>query len=385
VWHRLASQPKRLALASAGVAVGAGTLVFLVNLTSSVTAAADRGLEDMGGRTVLLSSRAPASRREVQALSIADARAIEREVRGVVRVSPNIRIRSGVQCNGRTATATIAGVNPEQIRSNRQTLSNGRFIADIDEQRRSAVCVVGADIARRLRCDGQADAVLSLGRTACRRIGILQERTSMEDDTVFVPASFLTAAIGQNVNGPMTLTVDLAPQPSEDRIIDAIETVMRRRHGIRHEDDEDFTVTRRQDVADNLRQLVGGANRLVWILVLWSLSIAAFGIANAVLTSVVERVPEIGIQRAVGARRAHIRLEFLIEGSAIGITGALAGIACGVASSALVGSILGLPPAVSKSAIFGAFASALCLGATAAAWPASYAARLEPAAAIRHD
>jgi putative ABC transport system permease protein len=225
------------------------------------------------------------------------------------------------------------------------------------------------------------------GGATCTIVGTLGpgERGALEEDALLTPASFLVRTVGRRLEGSISMSAEVRSDATLDAVVQQIRGILSRRHQIAEGEEPDFAVNRQQDVSEGLKRLTGSTTGIITAVALWSLVIACAGIMNAVLNSVLERVSHIGLQRAVGARRADIRLEYLVEGGAIATMGALLGIALGSVAAAIVSAALDLPQQFDIDAASVALGMSLLLGIAAATWPASHAARLDPAAVLRAE
>jgi putative ABC transport system permease protein len=164
-----------------------------------------------------------------------------------------------------------------------------------------------------------------------------------------------------------------------------ITALLRQRHRLGPDQDDDFMIRTQQEIASAATQMSGVLTMLLGAIASVSLLVGGIGIMNIMLVSVTERTREIGVRRALGARKADIRRQFLIESSLISGLGGVAGIAIGIAIAKLVSRYAGWPTLVSPEVVMTAFVFAGLVGIFFGLYPAAKAARLDPIEALRYE
>jgi len=274
----------------------------------------------------------------------------------------------------------------------------GVFISDADIAAEARVAVLGAATARKLL----GDESLALGETVrINRIpftvvGVLVAKGGQgfaggsADDVVIVP---ITTALRRLVSGRQAattgravdyITVSAIDEDSIDAAIEEISWVLRDRHGIEYQED-DFTVTSQQDILGVFDQITNVLTIFLGAIAGISLLVGGIGIMNIMLVSVTERTREIGIRKAVGARRGDILVQFLIESIVMSVIGGIVGIAFGWGISLAVNSTGQFTTVVTPQSVLLAVSFSMAVGLFFGIYPASRAANLNPIEALHYE
>ncbi|MFN0108240.1 MAG: ABC transporter permease [Blastocatellia bacterium] len=344
-------------------------------------------------------SRASSEERQRKELTYADAVAVA-GLSSPGAVSPQ-KIRGGygptanpptMNANGRDAiNPLILGVweNFPDIVSVR--VDRGRFFIASERERRIEVAVIGAGIARQLfdqndpldqnvRIDGRIFRIVGvLAPTAGE--GVLGS-DELDERIVYIP--FETADKIYPEVEEVAIVVR-APQGRVDEVIDEVTSLLRIRRNVASNAPNNFGVNRAEQVFDAVNQIIAGLAAIVLPIALAGLAIGGVGVMNIMLVSVKERSSEIGIRRALGARRSDVRNQFLIEAMTLTGIGGLLGIFIGFLFAFIVKFAISFPAAVPWWAIVAGFLGSVSVGLIAGMWPALRAARLDPVVAIRGD
>lgn len=374
---------RRTALTCAGVAIGTATLVFLTNMASSLTRAVENRLDVLGSKVIIVSSQVvPGSR----GLSMDDAAALRHGVQAVEAISPFVQFTTATRACGTSVQALVIASGPVQHVVSRHHLRAGRLLSPVDETRRRAVAVISRSLAARLRCLELSDQFLFVQGYGFAVVGIVENADAAEAaDTVYIPFATLSGRMGARLDGSITMVVQGRADIALSHLINQVQVFLRRRHRIAPETPDDFLIKSKDHIAAEANELSERTKWILGVIVGWSFLIAGVGIANSVLNSVLERTAQIGLRRAVGAKRRDIRLEFLLEAGLISGTGATGGILVGAIAAAVTSLVLDVPLAFDVRYAAGAVAGGIGLGVLAGMWPAMHAARLNPATAMRAE
>lgn len=377
----------RSLLAGLGVAVGAGTMVMLANLTSSAVAGASHGMSTLGGNTLLVRTNdaleGPDERRR---LTLADIDAIVRSVPHVRTASSHATFRVQVQACGQRQVVAAAAADDTLAHVDQLEVATGRFLLPDDERTGRAVAVVGATILQEFPCLRMSRAIRLNGREF-DVVGYLAPRrpaTSPANRTVYLPAGlasrhFLPADV------PVAAIVRVENLAVVGDVHAAVRQLLRARHRRPVGSADDVIVQTRSEALAAYNDLERVLDSVVLWLVGLSLVVATIGTLNALMTAVLERTPEIGLRRAVGATRGHVRRQFAEEALAVSASGGLAGIFVGTLTSVVASWTLGLPVRISGRMTMTAAIGSVVLGLVAGVWPALRAACVAPVDALRYE
>jgi putative ABC transport system permease protein len=293
--------------------------------------------------------------------------------------------------NGRTVTnVRILGASPETFRIHGWTLANGRVFSPYEGDRGVAVVVLGWDTADRLFED--SDPVghsVRIHGFPYRVVGVLASLGSLFgqslDNLVVAPARSPIQAV-TNPRGVVDNIVVQTIDPAALRTAQSeVEGMMRARRGLRPKDENDFAL----ETADETISFWDTISSILFIalpgLVAIALVVGAIVIMNIMLVSVMERTREIGVRKALGARRSDILTQVLIESATLSLVGALIGVALGTTITLLISSATPLPAAVAPEWIVLGVVLGITVGVLAGVYPAERASRLNPVDALRHE
>ncbi|MEJ7735314.1 MAG: ABC transporter permease, partial [Polyangiaceae bacterium] len=282
----------------------------------------------------------------------------------------------------------VNGTTEGFLESGGWVLSRGRFITDIDHELGSDACVIGADVEDAMfKGIDPVGQVIKIGpSTRCTVVGSLVRKGNAfgrsQDGLLVMPLSSFLRSFGTKRG--LTIAVVAPPgkvMETEDEVIAAMRSA--RRLGPDKEDN--FSVNRQDKILEGFNQTMATTN-IVGILVgVITAAVAGIGIMNILLVSVKERTREIGIRRALGARRTTILLQFLCEAVMVALLGGALGVALGAGAAALIDLISPMPAAIDPRVVAGGVIGSCILGATFGLWPALSAAFLHPIDALRHE
>jgi putative ABC transport system permease protein len=319
----------------------------------------------------------------VRPLSLADAEALERAPH-VLHTVPMVAGSASVEARGRERSVTVYAVGPDFDKAFKFDVTVGTFLPPDELERARNVAVLGAKLYTELY--GGANALgqnIRVGGQRYRVVGVMESKGDMVgidlDDTVYIPAARGLELF--NRQGLLEIDVLYAEDAPVDEVVDGITRILAARHGA-----EDFTVVSQQQMLDVLGSIVDVLTLGVAALGGISLLVGGVGIFTIMTIAVRERTEEIGLLRAIGARRSRIAQLFVGEAMLLSAVGGIGGLSLGIGIVLLAQWALpSMPATISPLYVALSLALAVVIGLVAGVLPARSAARLEPLDALRAE
>ena len=336
--------------------------------------------------------------RNEQPLTLADAQAIADPFQAphVAAVAPTISRNGEISLGGEATTAQISGVTPEYQTVRNYNLSEGEFVTADQNLSRASVVIVGVDVADKLFGvhEGITGETIRIEGQPFRIIGVLEAKGGnsfiSEDNVVIVP--FNTAQsrlIHRDRDAVDTIYVQTTDSSVVSLATQEVTQILQTRHRTAIGAD-DFTISSQQDFASTAESITGVLTIFLGGIGAISLLVGGIGIMNIMLVSVTERTKEIGLRKALGAKKKDILIQFLTESALLSFLGGVLGIILGWLISFVVGQIAAssgtpLTPAVGLDSVLLATLFATAVGLFFGIYPANRAANLQPVEALRHE
>jgi len=293
----------------------------------------------------------------------------------------------------------VFGTTPRYPTINASDIEEGRYFSSSEVANGARVAVIGPGIADALF--GPVDPVgkdVRIGGLKYRVVGIFEERIFLisgqsKDNRVVVPYTsyhrdFESRAAGRPVDDPdmdILLTVVPAAKAGVERARDDITFLMRARHKLRPGEENDFDIVDQSSFLELWDQITGSVFLTMVVISSIALLVGGIGVMNIMLVSVTERTREIGVRKALGARRRDILWQFLVEAAVMTGIGGVFGVLVGGALAIVVSNLIGLPVAMSATSFVIGVGASSAIGIFFGLWPASKAARLDPIDALRYE
>jgi putative ABC transport system permease protein len=403
----LTANKLRAALTMLGIIIGVGAVITLMSSGSAVERYVTDQFRSIGSNLLFVmpgnfdSQRGGpgAASSQSAGLTNADAAALLDPIR-----APDVRAVSGelvqaanVSYRGESVLTSISGVTPEyaELRSARTAI--GRFFEQGDQVAASRVAVLGPEVVNDLFPENSIPVgeTIRIDDVAFRVIGVLESRGGSsfgsEDNVVYIPLSTAQVRMfeARDRSGEYTISVIYAQAIAEERSDAAeqeIRAILRDRHNIQPDEDNDFMVMSQADILASAGSVLSALTAFLAAIAAISLLVGGIGIMNIMLVSVTERTREIGLRKAVGARRRDILLQFLVESVVLSVTGGAAGIVLGGLGAQLIGALASdLNPSLTAEAVLLATGFSVLVGLFFGIYPASRAAALNPIDALRYE
>lgn len=383
----------RSILTMLGVIIGVGAVIVVVAIGLGLKRDTMARIEKMG--TNLLMINPGAGRRggvvletAVVNLVLEDAQIIEKTVNGVLGVAPEASSRVQAKYRSTNISTRLIGSTPEYQQVRNWKVAEGRFFDDSELRGRKRVAVLGKQVVDDLFYGrSPVGEWVRIKGLPFEVIGVAEEvggSWANPDNQILAPLT----TVQQRVLGTTHLSsIGVSAQNAEvvDKVERGIETLLRRRHKLRTGMPNDFNIMKQAMFLESMAEAGETMTRLLGAIALVSLLVGGVGIMNIMLVSVTERTREIGIRKAVGARRKDIMVQFLVESMVLSVTGGVIGVLLGVGVSHLLATRSGWDAIVSPTSIIQAFVFAAFVGIFFGLWPARKAADLDPIVALRYE
>jgi putative ABC transport system permease protein len=395
-FEELLAHRGRSLLTMLGIVVGVAAVISMVSLGQGAQEQVQRQIASMGTNMLIVSAGSQntgglrSGAGTSTTLTPADADALLRESPAAGAVSPSVGAAVTLVFGNRNWSTRAEGVGTSFPRIRNRGVAEGGFFTEADVVSASRVAVIGRTVADQLFPGidpvGQALRVRNL---PFRVIGVLEAKGQSQwgqdqDDTLLLPYTTAMKKLLSTTHIP-TIYVSAARAEETAAAEQQVRETLRTRHRLRPGEPDDFTVRNLTDVADAAESTTRVMTLLLGGIAAVSLLVGGIGIMNIMLVSVTERTREIGIRIAIGARKAHVQTQFLLESVTLGLTGGVAGIVVGVGSSFLLSGLFGWPQLISPLSVFGSALFSMGIGVFFGYYPARKAAGLNPIEALRHE
>ena len=402
----LSTNKLRSSLTMLGIIIGVGAVITLMSVGRGAQAHITSVFEKMGSNVLNVIPSSPEGGSMIgisysfmtPTLTLDDARALER-VRSVVAVDAVNENLIEVTTDGEKKTAIIHGAGPAYPQVYNHSIAVGQFISDRNVASRDMVVVLGSDVAedlfgsndptgQRVKMKGQRFTVIGvLERKGGAIMGVSLDNIVVIPITTFQTRLF-TQRTASGEDAVQSIAVKVASADLMDEVRDEIETVLSRRHRIAPDEKNDFAIISMEQMLGLLEQVTGIFTIVLGAIASISLLVGGIGIMNIMLVSVTERTREIGVRKAVGAKRRDILLQFLVEAAILSLVGGGIGIIGGwllsmVISQVEIGSAT-LHSAVTPDIVILAVSVSVFIGLASGIYPAIRAARLNPIDALHY-
>jgi putative ABC transport system permease protein len=392
----LRANPLRTVLTVAAVGIGVATLLAIVAIIQGLNASFAKQLASLG-TSILNVSRTPSISlgptwwmyRNRKQLTVAQMQAIVGQSRYASFVVPELN-EEAKDLTSRQQTASgvdVVGTLGDYQRVGGYEVVQGRFITDADSDNERFVIVLGSQVAEALFPErSPIGESVRMDNRPYRVVGVLARKGQLLGQSLDLVAivpfrSFLS------VYGKRDFQIDVAVDESKDmdKTEDEITGILRRVRNVPPGKPDDFSINRAEQLADTYNSLTGALYGVAVAVGVITLIVGGIGIMNIMLVSVRERTREIGVRRALGARRRTIVVQFLLEASAVSALGGVIGTAVGVGLAKLVAAVTSLTASVQPLTVVAGVGFAALVGLIFGIWPAARAAQLDPVEALRHE
>ena len=395
-FRALAANKVRTFLSMLGILIGVAAVVAMLALGKGAQRAIEEQLASLGSNLLVLRAGAFHLRGvalesgAVTRITLEDVRALKEQLPSVKDVSPTINGRAQVTFGNKNWSTQVLGAGVAYASMRAATPLNGRFFTEDENRRRSRVAVVGMTVVRQLFGDeSPIGEQIKVNKVSFQVIGILPERGATgwrdQDDLIVIP---VLTAMHRLMGKDYVDSVDIEVRDASalEPLQEQIREFMFSRHRVPLSQQQDaYEVRNMADLQEALSQTSKTMSVLLAAIAAISLLVGGIGIMNIMLVSVTERTHEIGLRKAIGARRRDILVQFLAESLVISVVGGALGVALGYGITEAMARLAGWTTYVSMSSIALAVAFSAGVGIVFGIYPARKASRLSPIEALRYE
>lgn len=385
----------RTILTMLGIIIGVASVITMVSIGQGVSKSVESNIASLGTNlltispSTLKSGGVYQSGMSVQTLTVSDCDAIGDECSLIAYASPMVRRNMQVVCGNQNWNTVVYGVSYNYGNIRNWEVDQGEFLSDQDVKGSAKVCVIGTTVAENLFAgESPIGQVIRVQKVPFRVVGVLQEKgTGMggdQDDCIMVPYTTALSRISR-MKYIQSIVCSIANEDETEDAISEITALLRQRHRLQDNDEDDFTIRSQADIAETMAQTTGMLTLFLSAIAFISLLVGGIGIMNIMLVSVTERIREIGIRMALGARGSDVLRQFLFESMALSLLGGTIGIISGIILSQIAAHFMNMQTVVSLEAIAISFIFSAGVGVFFGFYPAWQASKLDPIEALRHE
>lgn len=397
----IGSNKLRSALTMLGIIIGVASVVLLVAIGQGAQASVTAQIQNLGTNLLTVSPGSPnqtnvrfggggGAGAASSTLKGTDADAISSQVADLNGIEPEYRNRSQVIYGSQNTNTSIIGTVPSYTMVRNAPLAYGSFITDANVAAMDKVAVLGQQVVTDL-FPGEQNPLgkdIRIGNNIFTVIGVMKAKGGQgfanQDDIIIIPLTTMQQRIaGQS--GLTSISVSVKNQSDMTRVQQIITAILLNEHNITDTSKQDFTVLNQADAVSTLNSVTGTFTLLLGGIAAISLLVGGIGVMNIMLVSVTERTREIGIRKAIGAKKRDIMLQFLVEAVVLSVLGGVIGIILSLIGAWIATTYFSVTAIIAVSSIILAFLFSVGVGVFFGILPAYQAAKLKPIEALRYE
>lgn len=399
-WTSIFANKTRSFLTVLGIVIGVGSVIGMLSIGAGAQESILGTIESIGTNTIYVMSGGTGETTNSKPLTINDVDALSNRMRAphILRVTPVMSAQTEVSSGDSNVKTSFTGSFPEYVDISALEIAEGSYITQEDIDSRAPVVVIGPELAEKLlgKSSGVVGSQIRINNFPYRVIGVTKAKGGTQfsnpDLQGYMPITTMQMRIvRQSVpNSVHYIIIQAQDSASIPLAIEEAQQILRESHRLTARQENDFTLTNQEDIANIAGQVTSILTILLSGIAGISLLVGGIGIMNIMLVTVTERTSEIGLRKALGARKLDIMIQFLTESGLLSLIGGILGIALGWAISLIIGNVAAstgtpLVPVVQTETVLLATLFSTLVGLFFGWYPARRAANLEPVDALRHE
>lgn len=392
------SNKMRSLLTMLGIIIGVGAVIAMVSIGMGVRQQVQSSIASLGSNMLIVNASAARNAAGVRQaagssvnLKLEDAEAIKKKITDAQYVTPMVQKNYQVVNGNQNWNTQVVGVTLDYMNIRSLVVANGTFITQKDIDSSSRVAVIGTTVAESLFGENvnPVGQNIRINNDPFKVVGLLESKGQSsvgqdQDDTVIIP---ITTAMNRLMatDHIQSINIEVASSDKIDQVQAEVENLLRERHKIIGDKEDDFTVRNLTSIMEAMTSSTTMITLLLGSVAGISLLVGGIGIMNIMMVSVTERTREIGIRKALGATYNNIMMQFLIEAIFVGIIGGLIGIGIGCAMAEAISQFGGFNTVITIEPILVSFFFSVGISLFFGIYPARKAAKLDPIEALRYE
>jgi putative ABC transport system permease protein len=385
-------------LTALGIVIGVASVIAMISIIQGLSYTIGQQFEGLGSNSITVQSYTPLADQlqgRRNRLTQEDFELIRFRVEGIESITPIMFSPTGqgqMRYGSQTATAQLLGTTYSFQHVAQYFSRFGRFLSDSDNETRRRVVVIGEETREDLSLpENPVGEFVQINGEWLKIIGLLEAKGEIlgqsQDNRAMIPYSAMASLQGSRREPDIQIMLTIGNLGDLENITQTITRLLRNAHNLDRDDEDDFRIQTADQLQDTFNTILNNVTVVMGGIVGISLLVGGIGIMNIMLVSVTERTREIGICKAIGAKRHHILLQFLLEALVLCLLGGLIGLAIGYGLGALAASFIpGFPPAYTPWwAIALALGFSALVGIVFGILPAAKAANLDPISSLRYE
>ncbi len=394
----IVSNKLRSSLTMLGIVIGVASVVLMVAIGQGAQRSVTSQIQSLGTNLLTISPGSPSQTNvrgttggtSAAALTMEDVAALKEYITGLSGIAPSTSTRAQVVVGPNNASTSVVGTTGDYAAVRNTTVAVGRFITDSDVEEVAKVAVLGSTVVKNVFPNNPQPIGedIRIQGTIFTVVGVLTSKGSTgfqnADDQVIVPLTTLQQRLtGKKTVSTISVSVEDPEQMEQTQAV--ITAVIMNSHGLTDSAKQDFTVLNQADAVETLNEVTQIFTLLLGGIAGISLLVGGIGVMNIMLVSVTERTREIGIRKAIGAKKKDILLQFLIEATVLSVLGGIIGVVFSAAASFIVKTFFGFDASISVISVVLALLFSIAVGIFFGLLPAWQAAKLRPIQALRYE